>query len=700
MAPTVALAEAGAVVGIACIPRLSMRVVARELACGLVTHSMRSAPHVPRWLWPPWRVLLYAVMGLVMASCQPRLSPTRPPSAPPEPRFLPPLSLLQTRPGAGAVAPSAEQQTAFTAAEALRTTGQPLQARQAFADFVRRYPNSDLTDDALLALGHISATLEQYEQALTYYRSLLERFPRSERVPEAQLGRGVALYHRRDYPNSLVALRQYLTLAPSGKSRGLAHYYLGAVALQQQRYADAIPELQAAVETSGDPAVVQQARQHIVHTVREVLTVEALVLLAQRYAKTPPGDLILGRLAQEYRKTGNRTAEADALRRLTTAFPYAPDMQAAQTRLQSLQALRTTEPRTTEPRTTERGKIGVLLPLSGAGARAGTRALRGIELALAMAQERDPALQVSLAIRDSTQNAAAAQEALRDLVNEEHVLGVIGPLLSRTAIELAPLADQLRVPLISPYARDSDFPALSPYAMRNSLTDTMQGRFLAEYAISVLKLQRFVILHPEDPYGTALRDRFREQVLQRQGEIVAVVPYNLKNTNIGRVLGRLNGLQYDAIFLPEYAETVRVIVAQLAAQNIKGIQLLGTDGWNAPGLVAKDARLLEGAIFVDGFFVSAPAPAVQTFVEQFRDRYQETPDLLAAQAYDTLLMCLQVLKAGAQTPLQLRDGLLHVHDFDGVSGLTSMGSTRDAEKVPYLLTVKDGQIVQLNAAAP
>jgi hypothetical protein len=41
-----------------------------------------------------------------------------------------------------------------------------------------------------------------------------------------------------------------------------------------------------------------------------------------------------------------------------------------------------------------------------------------------------------------------------------------------------------------------------------------------------------------------------------------------------------------------------------------------------------------------------------------------------------------------------------VRDFDGVSGLTSLGQTRDAEKVPYLLTVKDGQIVQLNATSP
>ena len=642
------------------------------------------------WSWLSWRVLLSAVIGLLMVSCQPRRPPPPQPSAPSEPRFLPTLPRPQTPSGVGGKALRAEQQAAFTAAEALRTSGQPLQARQAFADFVRRYPDSDLTDDALLALGHISATLEQYAQAVTYYRSLLERFPRSERVPEAHLGLGVSLYHRQDYANSLAAFHHYLRLAPAGESQGLARYYLGTTALKQQRYTDAIAELNAAVETSRDPAVVQRAREYIATTVRALLKVDALTTLAQQYATTYPGDLMLERLAQEYRKTGDQAAEADALRRLTTAFPNAPDIQAARARLQSLQALLRTD----------QNKIGVLFPLSGPGARAGTRALQGIELALATVQERDPALQLSMVVRDSTQKAAAAQEALRALVDEEHVIGVIGPLLSRIAIELAPLAGQLGVPLISPYARDSDFPALSAYAMRNSLTDTLQGRFLAEYAINVLKLKRFVILHPEDAYGTTLRDRFREQVLQRQGAIVAVVSYPPNSANIGRVLGRLKDLQYDAIFLPEYAAKVSAIVTQLATQNIKGSQLLGTDGWNAPGLVAKDPRLLEGAIFVDGFFADAPAPAVQTFVEQFRNRYHETPDLLAAQAYDTLLMCAQVLKAGAHTPAQLRDGLLHVRDFDGVSGLTSLGETRDAEKVLYLLTVKGGQIVQLNATLP
>jgi len=190
-----------------CIPKLYRHVAARALAHRLQSHAVWDEPSIACGLLPLWLVLFCTIMGLLMVSCQPMRPPSPQPSAPMEPRLLPTLQVPHTPPGTGPTASRAEQQAAFTAAEALRTSNQPLQARQAFANFVRRYPDSDLTDDALLALGHVSATLEQYAQAVPYYRSLLERFPRSERVPEAHLGLGVALYHRQDYANSLVELR-------------------------------------------------------------------------------------------------------------------------------------------------------------------------------------------------------------------------------------------------------------------------------------------------------------------------------------------------------------------------------------------------------------------------------------------------------------------------------------------------------------
>jgi hypothetical protein len=59
-------------------------------------------------------------------------------------------------------------------------------------------------------------------------------------------------------------------------------------------------------------------------------------------------------------------------------------------------------------------------------------------------------------------------------------------------------------------------------------------------------------------------------------------------------------------------------------------------------------------------------------------------------------MIAQVLQGGARTRPQLRDGLLQVHDFPGISGTTSINAQGDAEKILYLLTVRHGHIVQLN----
>lgn len=342
-------------------------------------------------------------------------------------------------------------------------------------------------------------------------------------------------------------------------------------------------------------------------------------------------------------------------------------------------------------------KLGVLMPLSGPGSKAGTRAQRGIEVALATLQQRDPDFAFSLVIRDTGETSATAGEALRALASDPSILGVIGPLFSQMATDLAPLTEQLALPMISPYARDSSLLTLSSQTFRNTLTDALQGRFLAEYATNVLKLKRFAILFPEDPYGTALKDHFRAAIQRHQGTIVATVGYSPKGTNLPQAVGRLKGARFEALFLPEYADRVGLVTAQLTAQNISGVRLLGTDGWNDPALVAKKTRAIEGAVFVDGFFAGAPSQTVKTFVEEFRARYRETPDLLVAQTYDTVLMCAQALKEGARTRGEFRDRLLQVRDFPGVSGLTTMGANRDADKIPYLLAVQRGRIVQLNA---
>jgi ABC-type branched-subunit amino acid transport system substrate-binding protein len=246
--------------------------------------------------------------------------------------------------------------------------------------------------------------------------------------------------------------------------------------------------------------------------------------------------------------------------------------------------------------------------------------------------------------------------------------------------------------------------------------------------MQVLNLTRFAILYPDESYGAALKDVFIEHVIRLQGQVVAVSSYPRDTTDFRQPIKQIGGIDdqtlsdltagadtatielppeaelaagqsakpYEAIFLPGYYDSVGLIAPELAFYNITDVQLLGSDGWNADEITAIGERFVENALFVDGFFADSPAPAVSAFVQQFQQRYGERPALLAAQGYDTMQILAQLLRTGLTTRDALRDRLLHVQDFPGLSGITSFTPQGDTEKVPYLLTIHKGRITQVN----
>ncbi len=87
---------------------------------------------------------------------------------------------------------------------------------------------------------------------------------------------------------------------------------------------------------------------------------------------------------------------------------------------------------------------------------------------------------------------------------------------------------------------------------------------------------------------------------------------------------------------------------------------------------------------------------MKAFVENFRLTFGTEPDILAAQAYDAAGLVLKVLKEGASSREQLREGLLTIQGYPGASGTTTITETGEAQKNLFLLMVQRGAIVQIN----
>jgi branched-chain amino acid transport system substrate-binding protein len=124
--------------------------------------------------------------------------------------------------------------------------------------------------------------------------------------------------------------------------------------------------------------------------------------------------------------------------------------------------------------------------------------------------------------------------------------------------------------------------------------------------------------------------------------------------------------------------------------------MIGSDNWHTKDLIERAGRHADGAVFVDGFFPESKAPAVKAFVEGYRAMYREEPDILSAQAYDSAMMIFSLLKEGKEKPLAVRDGLLAMTDYPGITGSTTFAGFGEAQKSIFHIKIEDGEFTLVN----
>jgi ABC-type branched-subunit amino acid transport system substrate-binding protein len=155
-------------------------------------------------------------------------------------------------------------------------------------------------------------------------------------------------------------------------------------------------------------------------------------------------------------------------------------------------------------------------------------------------------------------------------------------------------------------------------------------------------------------------------------------------------------LSYDAMFIPGVYDKVGLIIPQLAFYNIEKIVLLGAKGWNSIELVKMGGKFLKSVYFVDGFYSDSHQVRVRKFVELFQKNYGELPSHFSAQSYDAAGIFFNSITSGADNRLKLRESLMKVKNYPGVTGETSILESGDSEKNIFALTVKRKKIVEDN----
>ncbi|MBN2645584.1 MAG: penicillin-binding protein activator [Desulfuromonadaceae bacterium] len=365
-----------------------------------------------------------------------------------------------------------------------------------------------------------------------------------------------------------------------------------------------------------------------------------------------------------------------------------------------------------QPEGWRRRAIGVILPLSGRFAPFGELVRQGLELA----RQHFPQQDVSWIYVDSRGDAGLAPQLVRQLALGQRVQAIIGPLIGEVAEPAVETAQQLQVPILT-LSHWPGLPQRGSCVFRHALTAAQQAEVLADYAIEQLGLNSYAILQPKTAAGNEAARLFAAAIERRGGDVEYWQSYDAEDTDFRRPLLALRGLDariertdeeeaeieaarvalrdqglptvdFEGLFIPDFADRVALIAPQLAYYGVENVQLLGTSGWNAALLQEQAGRYVRNAVICDGFFIDADEPAVQRFVRDYQQRYGEAPTILEAQAYDCASFLLALLGNEASRSGQSLCQLFpRAVGFDGVSGLQGFDGRGEAQRTLSLLRV-------------
>jgi branched-chain amino acid transport system substrate-binding protein len=339
-------------------------------------------------------------------------------------------------------------------------------------------------------------------------------------------------------------------------------------------------------------------------------------------------------------------------------------------------------------------KVGVYGDLTGQTSSFGQSTKNGIELAVEEINNASGVngKKIQLIVEDDQGRPEQAKTVVSKLINQDKVQAVLGEVASTNSLAAAPVAQEAKIPMISPSSTNPKVTEVGDYISRVCFIDPFQGSVMAKFASNTLKAKTAAILGDvNSDYSKGLTQFFEEEFTKLGGRVVTKEAYTQTDPDFKGQLTKIRNLNPDVIYIPGYYGQVGIIARQARELGMNQ-PLLGGDGWDSPELWKLGGDSLKNAYISNHYSAENPAPEIQNFVNAYKAKFGVVPDSLAALAYDAAKVLADAIKrAGGTDSAKLRDAINATKNFSGVTGTISLDANRNA--------VKPAVVLELNPSA-
>jgi branched-chain amino acid transport system substrate-binding protein len=339
-------------------------------------------------------------------------------------------------------------------------------------------------------------------------------------------------------------------------------------------------------------------------------------------------------------------------------------------------------------------KIGVYGPFTGGSSPMGASMRDGVRLAAEEINAKGGVLgkKIQLVERDDQATNERGAQVMQDLISNEKVAAVLGPINTGVALASYKYPMQAKIPLLINVSAGAPVNELfkdnpDNYVFRIAASDNIQAQMIVNEAVQTRGLKKVALLCDDTNYGQNGCKKMTEALAAKGITPVSVGKFKLKDTDMTPQLQEARAKGAQAVLTygigPELAQIAN-------GMNKLGWKVPMIASWTASMSNFIDAAAANGnGVQMPQTFIqdAATRPQAQQFVENYKKKYgvDRIPSAVsAAQGYDSMhLLALAIAQAGTTDGPKVKAALENLTTpYDGaIATFNKPYSTTDHEAI-------------------
>ncbi|GCL71989.1 amino acid ABC transporter substrate-binding protein [Paenibacillus naphthalenovorans] len=340
-------------------------------------------------------------------------------------------------------------------------------------------------------------------------------------------------------------------------------------------------------------------------------------------------------------------------------------------------------------------KIGMVADLTGKSALTGEFKKRGAQIAL---DEINGAggvdgKKIELVVEDDRGTNDGTVSAFQKLISDPDIVAIIGPITSTNALSINEITKKTGIPVMIGGTNVNLTTELkNQWFFRFRPSDAYSAKTIVDFSTVKLGKKKVAIVYDTDAFGTAGKDMLVAEYKNKGITPVLIEGYTANTKDFTPVLENIRKSGADVIngFMTASADVAQLVV-QMRQLGIQAEFVSSAAGAQTTTLKLAGDKL-NGIYGVNDFALDQ-SEETKRFVENFKQKYTDVPDLFSGWVYDALHVLAKVMAEKGTSPDQIREGILAVKGHKGVEGEYNFDPNGDGLHSYTVVQVVNGEIV-------